>query len=109
LEPRDEVTAAVGAEEPAPAPIAASEGGLEDGQSVEDGQPKKKRTRRGSRGGRRRKKAPAANGGETAGADSTPDAEAPGAEELDGQGEVPEYVPMSEWIEDFDARAERAR
>jgi hypothetical protein len=61
-----------------------------------DGQPKKKRSRRGSRGGRKRRK-PAANGGE----------EAPSSEEA-GDAEAladtpPEYVPMSEWIEDFDS------
>ena len=61
-----------------------------------DGQPKKKRSRRGSRGGRKRRK-PAANGGEGA----------PSSEEV-GDAEpaadtAPEYVPMSEWIEDFDS------
>jgi ribonuclease G len=69
-----------------------------------DGQPKKKRTRRGSRGGRRRRKPAAVNG------DGQPAAEAAPGPELsdDGADAVPEYVPMSEWIEDFDARAERA-
>ena len=61
-----------------------------------DGQPKKKRSRRGSRGGRKRKK-PAATGGEQATADE-PVAAATPAEDA-----APEYVPMSEWIEDFDA------
>jgi hypothetical protein len=61
-----------------------------------DGQPKKKRSRRGSRGGRKRRK-PAANGGEGG----------PSSEEV-GDAEpaadtAPEYVPMSEWIEDFDS------
>ena len=65
-----------------------------------DGQPKRKRSRRGSRGGRKRRK-PAANG------DQAEDGNAPGGDAdtastaLDG--ETPEYVPMSEWIEDFDA------
>jgi ribonuclease G len=61
-----------------------------------DGQPKKKRSRRGSRGGRRRRK-PVADGGEEAPASDEPDDAAPAAEE------APEYVPMSEWIEDFDS------
>ena len=77
-----------------------------------DGQPKKKRTRRGSRGGRRRKK-PATNG-----ADDQADDDAPAADETEGeavaedeasaeqeQEQEPEYVPMSEWIEDFDSRS----
>ncbi len=75
-----------------------------------DGQPKKKRTRRGSRGGRRRKK-PATNG-----ADDQADDDAPAADESEGeavaeddasaeQEQEPEYVPMSEWIEDFDSRS----
>ena len=55
-------------------------------------QPKRKRTRRGSRGGKRRKK-PSVNGDQ--------------AESGDGQApsDVPEYVPMSEWIEDFETRS----
>jgi ribonuclease G len=52
-----------------------------------DGAPKRKRTRRGTRGGRRRRK-PATNG--------TP------AEE---ESTEPEYVPMSEWIDDFERKA----
>ena len=77
-----------------------------------DGQPKKKRTRRGSRGGRRRKK-PATNG-----ADDQADDDAPAADETEGEAvaedeasaeqepeQEPEYVPMSEWIEDFDSRS----
>jgi len=69
-----------------------------------DGQPKRKRSRRGTRGGRKRKK-PAANGG-------TPE-EAEPADTADvavAVAEEPpvEYVPMSEWIEDFDSRP-RAR
>ena len=73
----------------------------DEGVAEADGQPKRKRSRRGSRGGRKRRK-PAANG------DQAEVGDAPGGEadtvstELDG--ETPEYVPMSEWIEDFDAR-----
>jgi predicted RNA-binding protein with TRAM domain len=62
-----------------------------------DGQPKKKRSRRGSRGGRKRKKPAAANGAEEATAGES-DAAVSTADES-----TPEYVPMSEWIEDFDA------
>jgi ribonuclease G len=67
-----------------------------------DDQPKRKRSRRGTRGGRKRKK-PAANGG-------TPE-EAELAEVAVAVAEEspPEYVPMSEWIEDFDSRAPRPR
>ena len=64
-----------------------------------DGQPKRKRSRRGSRGGRKRKK-PAANGG-------TPEEAAEVAVAI-AEEPPPEYVPMSEWIEDFDSRP-RAR
>ena len=60
--------------------------------------PAKKKTRRGTRGGRSRKKKPAAaaegNGAEPAG---EPEAAAEATSD--------EYVPMSEWIEDFDRRA----
>jgi ribonuclease G len=65
-------------------------------EAPSDGQPKKKRTRRGTRGGRRRRK-PAANG---APVDSEGEANGP-SEEEQAEG----YVPMSEWIEDFDSRA----
>jgi ribonuclease G len=62
-------------------------------EAAADGQPKRKRSRRGSRGGKKRRK-PAADGEpETASADAAA-----------GDGDTPEeYVPMSEWIEDFDA------
>jgi ribonuclease G len=62
-----------------------------------DGQPKKKRSRRGSRGGRKRKKPAAANDGEGTAGEEPVAAQSPAA---DGQAE---YVPMSEWIDDFDA------
>ncbi len=84
-----------------------------------DGQAPKKRTRRGTRGGRKRKK-PAA-----AAADGTPadgDAEETAAaiavvadpvlepeSKPEPDTEAPDYVPMSEWIEDFDRRAGRGR
>ena len=68
-----------------------------------DGQPKKKRTRRGSRGGRRRRK-PAANGD---GAPSAAGDEAGDAATASDTvaADAPEYVPMSEWIEDFGSSA----
>ena len=62
-----------------------------------DAPPKKKRSRRGSRGGRKRKK-PAADGGEV-----TAGSEDPETPEPQGDDGAAEYVPMSEWIEDFDA------
>jgi len=69
----------------------------------------KKRTRRGTRGGRNRKRKPAsANGdGATAPADEAVDAPSP-AEPADAEpveAGASAYVPMSEWIEDFDRRS----
>ena len=72
-----------------------------------DGQSPKKRTRRGSRGGRKRKK-PAAAAADGKPGEVEDDAEAtPIAVVADPEPETesPEYVPMSEWIEDFDRRA----
>ncbi len=76
-----------------------------------DGAPPKKKTRRGTRGGRKRRK-PAGNG-QAASAEAEESAEAPAeavavveppeAEEVEAP-EAEEYVPMSEWIEDFDRR-----
>jgi ribonuclease G len=69
-----------------------------------DGAPKRKRSRRGSRGGRRRRKttangdeAAASTSEESAGEEQVAVAEAP-------EPDAPEYVPMSEWIEDFGSR-----
>ena len=76
----------------------------------------KKRTRRGSRGGKGRKRKPAtaagaSNGGEPA--DETevePETEAavepePEPEPVAENGDFePDYVPMSEWIDDFERR-----
>ncbi len=78
-----------------------------DTAAAVDGQPAKKRTRRGSRGGRKRRKPAAADGGSDANdATSAPEtAEAAVAEPLaTAEAEPAEYVPMSEWIEDFDRR-----
>jgi ribonuclease G len=67
-----------------------------------DGQPTRKRTRRGSRGGRRRRK-PAANNGQQT---DEPEEQPTSTVEPD-EADEPGYVPMSEWIEDFDARRSR--
>jgi ribonuclease G len=64
-----------------------------------DGAPKRKRTRRGTRGGRKRRK-PATNG--------TPAAEEASEPVVVDEAEEPEYVPMSEWIDDFDSRDRKA-
>ncbi len=87
-----------------PEPEAATVGG-ETGPDAEieaevagDGPPKRKRTRRGSRGGRRRK---TPQNGEPV---ETTVEDAPDAPE---EPPIEEYVPMSEWIEDFDSRGRR--
>jgi ribonuclease G len=78
--------------------------------ALSDGQPKRKRSRRGSRGGRKRRK-PAAGDepAPIATADELVGAAAPGASSgnhaSSGEDAVPEYVPMSEWIGDFDSRS----
>ena len=73
--------------------------GAEDGSAPEGEVPKKK-TRRGTRGGRKRKK-PSTNSAESA---------ATVVDGSSGDNGVPEeapetYVPMSEWIDDFDSRS----
>ena len=82
-----------------------------EGEPGVDGQPKRKRARRGTRGGRKRRK-PAANGDQA-------ESEEPLAQDEPVPAEVgprepnptpdasrPEkYVPMSEWIEDFEPRS----
>ena len=72
-----------------------------------DGATKRKRSRRGSRGGRKRRKPATVNGEETtADGEETPvDAdEAPADKEPVVVADAPEYVPMSEWIDDFGSR-----
>ncbi|HET9288175.1 MAG TPA: Rne/Rng family ribonuclease [Gaiella sp.] len=99
--------------EPQPEEEALDAGADTEQQAGGDGAVPRKRTRRGSRGGRNRKKKPAAVNGDGAapetGADG-PEGEpaeavvavpAPEAPEADGDAG---YVPMSEWIEDFDRR-----
>jgi len=96
---------AVTSEEPLP--------GAGDGEAEEtaaDGKPARKRTRRGTRGGRRRRKA-AANGDQP-GAEAEPDAiEAPESADIEApeSADAAEYVPMSEWIADFESRSGAAR
>ncbi|MBA2642897.1 MAG: Rne/Rng family ribonuclease [Actinobacteria bacterium] len=103
------------------------EGDATEVDATTDGQPKKKRTRRGTRGGRRRRK-PTANGEQPLASDSDgsaalledlqgeasdePAETAAPAEKLpDATAEAPAeaYVPMSEWIEDFDSRTRAPR
>ncbi|GIU94117.1 MAG: hypothetical protein KatS3mg012_0574 [Gaiellaceae bacterium] len=96
-------TAPEDVEAPAALALVPVESGEEEGA-----QPRKKRTRRGSRGGRRRKRASASDGGPTV-ADTGADGEPASPEgEADEAARAPAYVPMAEWIDDFDARAERA-
>jgi ribonuclease G len=83
--------------EEAPAADAPETAVVEDADA--DAAPKRKRSRRGSRGGRKRRK-PA-----TDGASEEASAEQPDAEDAVTTADAPEYVPMSEWIEDFDSRS----
>ena len=110
--PRIHVPAADTASATAPPPAGVGAAEPDDDMSGEpaaedvaavDGQPARKRTRRGTRGGKRRRK-PSANGagtGDGTEPDARTDAEAIAAEP-DVELEPPEYVPMSEWIEDFE-------
>jgi predicted RNA-binding protein with TRAM domain len=80
--------------EPVEGEVGASDG-VATGES--DGQPKRKRSRRGSRGGRKRRKPVA---------EADAEADTDGAEPVavgEDSAEAGEYVPMSEWIEDFGA------
>ncbi len=85
-EEADDAPAEPGAE---PEPLAAEEG------AEADGQPKKKRTRRGTRGGRRRKK-PATNG-----------APSDAGDDASGQDEVGQVEPVVEAEAEADAPAEQ--
>ncbi|MGI8478400.1 MAG: Rne/Rng family ribonuclease [Gaiellaceae bacterium] len=73
-----------------------------DGDGVTEGEPKRKRSRRGTRGGRKRKK-PAKNG--MVGDAETTEAAGAGVAVAVIEEPPAEYVPMSEWIEDFDSRS----
>jgi ribonuclease E len=90
--PADDLGEKPAADEPAPAEPEAVEAPSENG---DEPAPVKKKTRRGSRGGKNRRKraAAAANGSE------------PAAEEPSTNGEPEEdwnYVPMSEWGDEFE-------
>jgi ribonuclease G len=98
-----------GAAEPGPvdeAPVEPDAEAAEEpttGEGEEAPKPKKK-TRRGSRGGRNRKKKPAAaarNGTEAA-SEPGPE-ESPEAEPSSSNGEF-DYVPMSEWADELEAK-----
>ena len=69
-----------------------------DGTETAEGPPKRKRARRGSRGGRKRKK-PSVDADE-----ETPTEPESERVEIVAVEDAPEYVPMSEWIDDFDGR-----
>jgi ribonuclease G len=97
--PPSDLAAAVVAAEPATDTGADEPEPAADGAVGADGLPKRKRARRGSRGGKKRRK-PAAEG--------TNDVASPDEVIVVGEAadeEAPEYVPMSEWIEDFDSRS----
>jgi ribonuclease G len=97
--PRAEEEAQEAVEPPdAEPPVAEANG--DEAAAADGAAPKRKRSRRGSRGGKKRRK-PA---GEAA--DSDPggaEAAAPAAVAVDEA--APEYVPMSEWIDEFDGRS----
>ncbi|MET0560445.1 MAG: Rne/Rng family ribonuclease [Gaiellaceae bacterium] len=81
-----------------------AEGEEADGAGMDaDGQPKRKRSRRGSRGGKKRRK-PAAEGGVNA-VPAEGDVAVEVTVEVVSDGDAPAYVPMSEWIDDFDSRS----
>ena len=111
--PSDLEVAAVAVEAP-PEPVAADvpddETPAAEVTPGADGQPKRKRSRRGSRGGKNRRKPSAANSDMEAAVVDEPAADEPAVgvqapEEAVGDGEPPAYVPMSEWIDDFDSRS----
>ncbi len=68
-----------------------------------DGLPKRKRSRRGSRGGKKRSKPTVSSGVDAVPTDGDVAVEV--AVEAAPDGEAPAYVPMSEWIDDFDSRS----
>ena len=89
------------ATEPEPEPEPTADGMEAPG----DGPPKRKRSRRGSRGGRKRKKPVAGSGDEATEGDGDAAEESEAVAVVAGESDEPEYVPMSEWIDDFEARA----
>jgi len=110
--PRIHVPAADLAESPEPSGAPAAEPAEPVGgeTATTEGEPAKKRTRRGTRGGRKRRK-PSTNGPAAIGGEGPETAEAavevPLAVEPSeadaATGDEP-HVPMSEWIEDFERR-----
>jgi hypothetical protein len=68
-----------------------------------DGAPRRKRSRRGSRGGRKRRKTPT-NGDDATTITGEEHAGEEHVGEQVGVADAPEYVPMSEWIDDFGSR-----
>jgi ribonuclease G len=115
-------------DEPAAVAVASSDlseedaatGEASESAAVSDGLPKRKRSRRGSRGGRKRRK-PAASTEQLAPETADELAGVGAAESRSGnhgvsarvvepsaQAGAPEYVPMSEWIGDFDSRSRRS-
>jgi ribonuclease G len=103
------------AEEPsadADADVDVEADGAGDAVAELEAPPKRKRSRRGSRGGRKRRK-PSANGSEETDADAELEPEEAEPDEVvDGSPlvesavtpEAPGYVPMSEWIDEFESR-----
>jgi predicted RNA-binding protein with TRAM domain len=100
--PPSDLAATVVVPEPASATVADAadqEEAAADGAVGADELPKRKRSRRGSRGGKKRRKPAVEGTDEVASTDEVVvDARADDIE-------PPEYVPMSEWIDDFDSRS----
>jgi ribonuclease G len=104
------------AEEPAVAELPAAESASDAAPEAErNGAPSRKRTRRGTRGGRNRKKRPSATNGEGSSsedatvAETATDGDSGSPAQLGSEGGGVEggetgYVPMSEWIDDFERR-----
>jgi len=100
--PPPDLAAPAGAVEPAEEPEpgeAVAESADAAAEGTVDGPPKRKRSRRGSRGGKKRRK-PVTEGSE----DAAPTDAAVASEDA-VEGEAPEYIPMSEWIDDFETRS----
>jgi ribonuclease G len=91
--------------EPASEPAEPAEPGDPTDVAAADGAPKRKRSRRGSRGGRKRKKPAAVGNGDAAPEDVDVVEAADAAADAASDNGEPEYVPMSEWIDDFETRA----
>ena len=87
--------------------VAGEESESQPGEPEPDGQPKRKRSRRGSRGGRRRRQvSPDGDHGDRSEEAVELQVEGSAATEaLAGAAPSTGYVPMSDWIEDFESRA----